>query len=276
MRGDSLGYRLLKKLPKRDLDFIITTVARRRNDYDEIRRLVAGKPDLIDIMLDDEGLFERVTSDQEILLKITPYLLFTILVRKAKRDLEHTSYTMEPVGTSQRRLPVFDAGDASHLLEDVNIRDYLAELLASFTRVNSTTVYLRGRGGHYYKKTYSELNPDDMKELAGLVSEEYRFALLKRIGDICLFLTGIFPDFVTSFGHKRGIRRDPGTLLAEYEKTGMDFYNQAASLEDAHKLGLSEVLKSLAEDFTLARKPLNVISDKYIYAQRTMFFGNPA
>lgn len=274
MGEESLGYRLLEKLPKQDLDFIITTVTKRRTDYDEIRRLVAGKPDLIDIMLDDEGLFQRVISDQEILLKISPYLLFTILVRKAKRDLEKMTYTMEPVGAATRRLPLFDAKRASSLLEDANIRDYLSELLTSFTRVNTTTVYFRDRRGLYHKRTYSDMNPEDMKELSRVVSSEFRFGVLKRIGDICLFLTGMFPDYVASSARRKAVGQETEDVLAEYEETGIDSFRQAADLDNAEALGLRNVLYKLSEHFSLARKPLNLIGDQYIHSHRDLLFGN--
>ena len=84
-------------------------------------------------------------EEKDILIKISPFLLFSILLRKAKRDLDQQSYTMEIVDR-RMRIPVFDAGHTARLLLNKDAREYLARMLASFTRVESTTVVYRCPG----------------------------------------------------------------------------------------------------------------------------------
>jgi len=52
------------------------------------------------------------------------------------------------------------------LLQNKDLRAYLARILASFTKVDSTTVVYRARG-LTYQRHFSELSFDDVLELAG-------------------------------------------------------------------------------------------------------------
>src|SRR5690606_27549591 len=121
-----------------DLHFIVTSVTSRRTDYDKIVEIIRDKPDLIDVLLDDPRLAERLDAQQPLLLQVSPFLLFAILLRRAHRELKESIFTME-VG-SQGRLPVFDAREAASLLDDGELRTYLADMLSSFTRTDTATV----------------------------------------------------------------------------------------------------------------------------------------
>ncbi|MBC7106863.1 MAG: hypothetical protein H5T97_13100, partial [Firmicutes bacterium] len=158
------GLENLRRLPERDLRFVVNTVATKRRDHDHICDLVRDKPDLIDIMLNDERLFQRVMGDEEILLHISPYLLFTILLRQVKKELSRTNFTMEKVDVGER-IPVFDSQMVGRLLERQDVRDYLAHMLASFTKTETVTVALP-LGEKTLVKRYSDLDPEDLEELA--------------------------------------------------------------------------------------------------------------
>ncbi|MEW5899180.1 MAG: hypothetical protein AB1652_08430, partial [Bacillota bacterium] len=86
------------RLGDKDLDFVIRTVVTRRTDYDNIKEIVRDKPDLISTMLDDPRLFQRVASEEEVFLRISPYLFFEILLRQARRDFQARTYTYEKIG----------------------------------------------------------------------------------------------------------------------------------------------------------------------------------
>ena len=94
------------KLSDKDLMFVIQTVATQRRDYEHIKEIVEGKPDLLDLMLDDEKLFQRLLREEEVLLQISPRLLFEILLRQARRDLKREAYTVERMGLTWK-IPVF-------------------------------------------------------------------------------------------------------------------------------------------------------------------------
>ena len=186
----SVAMSYLQDLSDSDLDFIVKTVVTKRQDHDYLRNFLKDKPDFMDIMLEDEKLFSRIREEKDILIKISPFLLFSILLRKAKRDIDRQSYTMEFVDR-RTRIPVFDAGYTARLLLNKDAREYLARMLASFTQVESTTVVYRSRGMSY-QRHFSELDFDDVLELAGMIEPPYRFPFYKRLADIALFVSGIF------------------------------------------------------------------------------------
>lgn len=261
-------YDRLLELSEKDLTFVVETVATRRRDHDRIRDLVRDKPDLVDIMLDDEKLFARVISDDEIFLKISPYLLFTILLRHARKQLKEKNYTLETVAY-KKKIPVFDGPEVSRLLDDAGLHDYLVDLLSSFTRTTSTTLYFRV-GERIYRRKFSDLKLEDMVRLSEVIEESSKFPVFKRIGDISLFITGMFPENALPEGEAGAHEGIPGfpergrLSFEEYNEAGRKYYHLAAGCYEAAALGLEEILHTLAEKFSLARKPLNLISDQYI------------
>ncbi|MGI5926332.1 MAG: hypothetical protein ACOX8A_04030 [Thermacetogeniaceae bacterium] len=265
----------LQDLTEADLYFIVKTVVDKRQDYDYIVNLLKDKPDLVDIMLEDEKLFWRVQEEEDIFLKISPFLLFTILLLQTKRDLERTSYTMEII-SKKEWIPVFDTRDTAALLQNKDLRAYLARILASFTKVDSTTVVYRARG-LTYQRQFSELNFDDVLELAGLVDFPYRYDFYKRLADISLFLTGIFPEYLSgSTGDAQILSRFVGQgkrSIHDYEEEGRRYYDLAATYDEAREQGLDQVLSLLAEKFTTARKPLNYLAENFIYKYRGRWFA---
>ncbi|MCL5107813.1 MAG: hypothetical protein M1401_02850 [Chloroflexi bacterium] len=268
------------QLSESDLRFLVQTVATQRNDHERVVELLRDKPDIVDRMLDDEQLFRRLLHEEEALVRASPYLLFTVLLRRAARDLPHEKFTIERLGSGER-LPVFDASRVGDLLGDPAVVDYLAEMLTSFVRTESATVYYRS-GRRYRRRTYSDMDVDDMIALAGAAAAEFRYPYYKRIGDICLFITGVFPEHVPA-AYAPAVttpqagwwRRRQRRGLEEYELEAKRFYKLAAVTPTAGEQGVNVTLLKLAQNFNLARKPLNYITDNYIRLHRAQLFGGP-
>lgn len=281
MRMEQAREHRRPRLTDADLRFLVQTVATQRRDYDRVIDLIRDKPDIIDRMLDDDNLFRRLTADDESLVKVSPWLMFTVLLRHAARDLAHERFTIERLGATER-IPVFDSQRVAALLQDGTVRDYLADLLASFVRTDSTTVYYRS-GRRYRRRTFSDMDIDDMIALASNVADEFRFPFYRRIGDICLFITGVFPEHVV-VGHGTSNPLAPtgsrwgrrGRTLADYQLEAERFYRLAASHRAARDSGLGPVMSDLADNFSLARKPLNYITDRYIRLHKARLFGQAA
>jgi predicted DNA binding CopG/RHH family protein len=276
MEQMSVAMSYLQDISDSDLDFIVKTVVTKRQDHDYLRHFLKDKPDFIDIMLDDEKLFSRIKSEKDILIRISPFLLFSILLRKTKRAIDQQSYTMEIIDR-QMRIPVFDAGHTTRLLLNKDAREYLARMLASFTRVESATVVYRARG-MTYQRHFNELDFDDVLDLASMVEPSYRFPLYKKLADIALFVSGIFSEYC--HGQQTGNQEIPARLsgkklrtLQNYEDEGRRYYDLAASFVEADDHGLRDVLILLADKFTLARKPLNYMVEHYISGYRTELFS---
>ncbi len=260
------------KFTEEDLAFVVRTVATQRQDYEHIKEIVRDKPDFLGLMLDDEKLFQRLMREEEVLLRISPHLLFEILLRQARKELRREAYTLERVGLTWR-IPVFDGPKVAGLLDNQEIRGYLAGMLSSFTKIESTTLHFE-LGAKTYRRSFSDMDFDDMGELSRFVEQRYRFPFYKRMGDISLFLTGIFPEYVESpypsrLARHGRIRRG----IKEFEEEGKEVYKLASEYEEAKKSNLGEVLYRLSENFDLARKSLNFISERYIRHHKFTWFA---
>src|SRR5262249_40348989 len=76
-------------------------------------------------------------------------------------------------------------------------RLFLAELLASFTRVASGR-YRSRVGGRLRTRRFSELDPVRLAGLLEAVPRAERPGVYRRLGDVTLFLTGVFPDYAAT------------------------------------------------------------------------------
>lgn len=260
-----------------DLVFLLDTLLPDRDDYDEVAELIQEDEQLLDRMLDDQRLFQRLMSDEELLIRVSPWLLFTVLLRQARRDLAQERYTVER--RHRQRIVLFDIDQVVELLEQESLRDYLAAMLASFTRIRGMTLRRRVGKGVWRKVRTSELDVASLMRACEKLDEERRFQPYRRIADVCLFLTGLFPEFIEAqyrYPLSRQLRppRKGWTRasLEEYEAQGQEYYRRAAEHQMARQEGLDHILAALAEKFILAEKSLTYMADRYLqFARRTLF-----
>ena len=257
------------ELSEADLKFLVETVATRRQDHDKIVDLIRDKEDFLDQMLDDPKLVRRILDYEEAFVRISPYLLFNVLLRQTRRDLEKQSYINE-VGLRGQRIPVFEATEVAVLLDDKPHRDYLADMMSSFAKTKSTVVYWLEKG-RLRRRRFSDMDMDDMIQLCRQVDREERPRYYQRIADIALFLAGIFPDHA-SYGIARPRTMfSPRRTLDDYEREGQTFYGLAA--KESNEPALGHVFHTLSEKFTLARRALNFLSERYMRSQKARYFG---
>jgi len=259
------------RLTESDLRFLVETVATRRRDHEHIIGLVRDKDDLLEPMLEDPKVVERLLNDQEAFVEVSPYLMFAALLRRVRRDLEGRSFVLERQ-TRGRRIPVFDAPQAAQLIGEPATRDYLTEMLCSFVRTHTGVLWWK-EGGTWHQRRFSDVDLDDLMALCQLVEPAYRPRLYKRIADVALFLAGIYPDHA-AWGSRRV--RSPAAVrrsMPDYEREGRRFYALAA--REAAPPWPASVFEALAEKFTLAREALNTLSDRYLKALRARYFEPP-
>lgn len=237
----------------RDLEFLAPgqAAALRRN------------PEFLTAALDAPRIFERLAGDPDALLSVSPQLLFSVFLRRVVRDLGQSRFTLEASG-GRSRVPVFDAPQVRAFLEEAAVRDYLAEMLASFTRVYSGSAWRRTRRG-WRRYRFSELDLGSLQQLAAAAGEIDRFHLERRIGDVALLLAGVFAD-----GARLPRLRRPS--IEELELTGALRYERAARHPLAVRCGEAPVLSRLSGGFRLARKALNYLTDRYLYPFRASWF----
>ncbi len=272
-----LQFRSLR-LSDRDLDFLVETASPGVIDKPKLKQILREDEKFRITFIEDEKVFRRLMDDEEILLKISPALFFEILLRKVARDLKATSYTLEKTGMT--KIPVFDTKEVAGFLAKEPLLDYLADMLSSFTRVESYAFSIQV-GKHLFENIkFNDLDMFSLMAISESVEDEYRLGFYKRIADICLFILGIFPDYAEYdyrypfSGQLRPEFRGKMRMGAEdYEKEGRKFYRLAAEHPSAKELDLSDVFWALHEDFPKAKKPLNFIAEHYLRYRRYRFFG---
>ena len=261
-----------------DLDFLMTSAAPDTEDTAQLKAAVRRDPELRGAMIGDERVFMRVMGDDEIFLKISPTLYFEVLLRQAVREIEATSHTLEHSGSQS--IPVFDTPVVVEVLSRAGVVEYLAHMLASFTRIQSYVVPVRVPRGVRRRVRYNDMDIDSLIRFSATAEESQRFGFYKRIADVCLFVTGIFT------GQTFATYRHPGAAqphaprhmrtrrsLEEYEIEGKRFYRLAGEHPTAETLELSGVFRLLREHFGAARKPLSLISTRYLHSRRDQVFG---
>ena len=266
------------RLSDRDLDFLVETASPEVTDKPGLKQIITEDEDFRNTFIGDEKVFRRLMDDEEIFLKISPTFFFEILLRKAANDLEQASYTIEK--TSTMRIPVFDTKDVVELLAKESLLIYLADMLSSFTKIESYTISFRVRKGVWKKIRFNDLDIFSLMSFCEAVEDDYRLGFYKRIADICLFILGIFPEYAERdyrypfSGEVRPQIRGKARISPEdYEKEGRRFYKLAAEHQSAKELDLSEVFWALHGNFQRAKKPLNFIAEHYLQYKRHRFFG---
>jgi len=269
-----MAGKLLTEFSDSDVLFLVETVDPRLVTKIEA---IKGDPTIIDGMLNQEAgkLFQRIMlmSEDRIMARITPRFLFEVLLRRALSELESQSYTVER--TASQKIPVFDTREVVQFLSNKTVLKYLADMLSSFTRIESFTLPVRVRKGLWRKIRFSDMDIDSLARLCEAVDEEHRFGFYKRIADVCLFILGMFPEYVTSdFPYSLSGEVRPQLFrrlkksTEDYEKEGRRFYKLAGEHKNARILDLTEVLCQLHEKFNLARKPLNYISENLLWFKK--------
>ena len=263
----------------KDLDFVVENVAPDARDPAALKQLVREDPEFRAAMVGDKNLLDRVLSDDEIFLHISPSLYFEILLRRAYHELETITYTEERDGRAS--IPVFDTPEVLEFMERPGVVEYMASMMASFTRIHSYTVPVRVRKGIRRRVRYNDMDIDSLVKFATNADSEQRFGYYKRIADVCLFLSGVFPESARrGYGHmvggaaipmvgSRRIRR----TIEDYEREGRRFYDLAGGHPAAQALELSAVFRVLRDNFTSARKPLNFVATRFLHASRRKLFG---
>jgi hypothetical protein len=273
-----LGSLYLEHLSDSDLAFLGAA----GESHENVRR----DPEKIEALIDSPKTFRTLFSvpGRDPLLRGSPFLLFAVLIHRVVRDLGQATFVEEWVGPRQR-VPVFDTGSLRDFGSDPLRRLFLAELLASYTNVASGSTLVKTNRG-WQRRRFSELDPLRLIELAELVPEADRASVYRRLGDLSLFLTGIFPDYA---GERLVAERDRGQLeralgAAERERAerhdgvwlleqlGRRAYRIAQHGAD-RRAAMAGVLAEVSENFAAARRVLNFLTDRYLFPMRRQWFG---
>ena len=263
------------ELTDTDLEFVVRETASEATDRDQLKRLVREDEQFRAPLVGDDRVFQRVVDDEEIFLKVSPFLCFEVLLRRALKELETATYTVESAGRGS--VAVFDVQDVVELLSRHEVLEYLAGMLASFTRTESYVIPVRVRRGIRRRVRYSDMDIDSLMRLCADADAPDRLRFYKRIADVCLFVSGLFPGHTAprAGSPTADVSRPARALrsLEDYEREGRRFYGLAEEHPTARDLELSNVFGLLREYFVAARKPLVFIASQYLHSRQHRLFG---
>src|SRR5918999_1748626 len=191
--------RYLEHLSDRDLALLAEVAGLREGSGESAVRRLRSEPGLVELALSDARTFERLFDDRragDTLLVASPFVVFSVGVHRAAADLQHATFVPDWVAPRQR-VPVMDTDRLRDFVGDRLHRLFLAELLASYTKVASGALWVKGRKG-WRRQRFSELDPVRLAALIDVVRSEERPGIYRRLGDLALFLTGVFPDHSSS------------------------------------------------------------------------------
>jgi hypothetical protein len=249
-------------------------------------------PATLERLLADPRVFEAVFGPQTLASReaviASPFLAFAVAVHRAATDLAEVRYVAER-SAARQRVPVFDAPELRDFLGSAERRLFLTELLTSFTRVTSGR-YQVSVGGRSRTRRFSELDPVRLAGLLDAVPEESRPGIYRRLGDVALFLSGVFPDYVAGHmfgpvsaarllraaqvpvGERERLAATPDLELLEH--LGTRWYRSALALAPVRTSRLS-VVAEVADRFRQARRVLNHVTDRYLMGPGTAWFTAP-
>jgi hypothetical protein len=208
---------------------------------------------------------------------ISPFLIFAAAVHRVAADLRVTGYA--PERTSARlRIPVFDGPELAAYLSRPAHRLFLAELLASFARSSSGVIVTPTPQGPR-RRRWNDLDLRRLAMLLRALPETDRPPVWRRLGDLALFLTGVFPAAIERAlaGRLDPVRLARSTGLAGlpspdlgpaelFEWFGAGWYRLAASHAALAQQPLNvPSLRDNAENFHQARRVLNAAADRYLF-----------
>jgi hypothetical protein len=270
------------------------------DDWDVIGRIaphtgadpgsLRGNADALTRVLSHPVAFETVFGqpDDHTVVAVSPFLAFALIVHRAWAELQHAGHVDEWVGPRQR-LPVLGAADLREFLASPLRRLFLTELLASYTKVASGAMWIHTRRG-WRRRRFSELDPGRLASLLEVVPEAERPGVYRRLGDLSLFLTGVFPDHTELHGlspldaarlaRRAGLSADDVLERATgavslLERLGRRWYGLATRTANP-PTGTMEVVADVGKRFVAARRTLNYLTDRHLFARRTDWFGQPS
>jgi hypothetical protein len=290
------GY--LEHLGPGDLALVLRLAGRPPMEAGEAFALLRSEAGLVEETLASEAAADMLLRgapgdpEREPFVTASPFLTFGVAVERVAAELREATYVSEWVGPRQR-LPLLGGDDLRELLDDRRRRVFLAALLASYTRVASGTLWRETPRG-WRRQRFSELDPVRLAATLELLPESRHPAVHRRLGDLSLFLAGVFPDHTAArafrpielqrLGRAAAVAGPAGEVLGEALETrggvglldqlGARWYRLAAGAAPAAGAS-TRVLEAIAERFVQARRALNLLADRHLFPSPRAWFSAP-
>ncbi len=217
------------RLTDKDLRFLIDNFPAPGGSFEEMAALVHELPTTIESMLDSDFLVRRILERRDLLLDVSPFLLFNVMLRQV---LDH------------RRSR-----------DERGIINYIANLLSLF--VHTERLYRVAPGD---EQTHAYLV--EMIGEAENADPRRQFLIYAHIGNFALFLTGMFPGWIEHRHryHRRSVDK------RFYTDFGRAYFEMAANHPLAEAYQLDSVFFRLAFLFEDYQQAVNRMASEYLAA----------
>lgn len=203
-----------------DIDFILSVLGGKIGTAACLVQLLADE-ECRDLILDDEALLHALLERRGC-LRVSSRFYFYILVRHALRHAD---------------------------IQDRQVADYVAEVLAEFSRTERAQCVTPGTAPmDYFFEMLAALQTAD---------DHTSFYIRAHIGNYSLFLAGVFPDRIR---FRTEVRGSPD--LKYFDALGRTHFRMASDHRLARRYEMAEVLNTLAERFPTTRRALNDVADR--------------
>ena len=217
----------LSQLVDKDLQFLIENFPKPGRSYEEIAQLIDRLPTAVESMLNSESLFNKIRDRSLLILEISPFLFFSVLLRRSLMD--------------------------QRILGDKKVINYIANLLSLFVKADRLyRIHRNDKQTHHYLT--------DMVQEAATADTRRQFLIYSHIGNYSLYLTGIFPQWIEY--RRRYKNRPVGAQF--YIDFGREYYDRASEHAMAREYDLGEVFFRLSIMFEVYKEALNHLAKQYL------------
>jgi hypothetical protein len=249
---------------------------------DELRR----SPDAALPLLDRPAVYDAVLGAEArepgLMVGVSPFLVFAVAVHRFAADLTRRSEQRQAPRAQERAGPP-DLEQLRDFLSSLARRLFLAELLTSFTTPGER--YPVHAEGPVETRRTSGLDPTDLARVLDEVPTTDRPGVYRRLGDVALFLAGVFPDQARRvFGQVQpeallpvvgpGQRTDATPAISLLERLGSRWYRTAYELAPVHSTRLA-VVAEVADRFAVARTVLDQVARRHLLPAGLPWFRPP-
>ncbi len=210
-----------------DLRFLVENMPQPGESYEAIARVLETLPSTIESMLTSDYVYQLINDRQQLILGISPFLLFSVLLRRS-------------LGRPRTML-------------DRRVLNYLANLLALFVRSDRVfRVEPEDREPHHYVvELVAEAEEADPRRA---------FVTYAHIGNYALWLTGLQMQWLE---HRFRFGRRP-VSPGYYAEFGQSSFDRAARHQLARGFGLDDVFMRLAVMFDHYREGLTIMQREHM------------
>jgi hypothetical protein len=206
-----------------DVEFISTILGAKAGNAQTVVSLLTDD-EARDAILDDEALFQALL-ERHGCLRVSTHFYFYVLVR----------HVFNRSGIAARA-----------------VADYVAEVLASFSRTEQTRCVIPGQPNplNYFFEMLAALQT---------ANDRTSFYIRAHIGNYSLYVSGVFPERIRFRTEVKG-----APDLRYYEELGRANFRLARDHRLAHEYDLAEVFDTLSERFATTRLALNDMTERLL------------